>query len=50
MGEDEDRESGEEKEKLQKKTTFENDNDDAIPKSASQLNKIISYNDTDSDS
>ena len=50
VGEDEDRESGEEKEKLQKKTTFENDNDDAIPKSASQLNKIISYNDTDSDS
>ena len=42
--------SDEEKEKTQKKTTFENDNDDAIPESVSKLNKIVSYDDTDSDS
>ena len=39
-------------EKLQKKkkTTFENDSDDAILESVSKLNKIISCNSTDSDS
>ena len=39
-------------EKLQKKkkTTFENDSDDAIPESVSKLNKIISCNSIDSDS
>ena len=40
----------EEKEKAQKKTTFENDSDDAIPESVPKLNKIVSYNDTDSGS
>ena len=39
-----------EKEKTQKKTTFENGSDDAIPESVSKLNKIVSYDDTDSDS
>ena len=38
------------KEKMQKKNTFENDSDDAIPESVSKLNKIISCNSTDSDS
>ena len=38
-----------EKEKTQKKTTFENDSDDAIPESVPKLNKIVSYDDTDSD-
>ena len=42
--------SDEEKEKAQNKTTFENNSDDAIPESASKLNKIVSYDDTDSDS
>ena len=42
--------SDEENEKTQKKTTFENDSDDAIPESASKLNKIVSYADTNSDS
>ena len=38
--------SGEEKERTQKKkTTFENDNDGAIPESVSKLNIIISYDD-----
>ena len=41
--------SNEEIEKTLKKTTFENDSDDAIPESVSKLNKIISYDDTDSD-
>ena len=40
----------EEKEKTQKKTTFENDCDDAIPESGSKLNKIVPNDDTDSDS
>ena len=35
---------------MQKKTIFENDRDDTIPKSASKLNKIVSYYDADSDS
>ena len=39
--------SDEEKEKTQKKTTFENDSHDAIPESVSKLNKIVSYDDTD---
>ena len=34
-----------EKEKTQKKTTFESD--DAIPESVSKLNKIVSYDDSD---
>ena len=38
--------SDKEKEKTQKKITFENDSDDAIPESVSKLNKIVSYNDT----
>ena len=42
--------SDEEKEKTQKKTTFENDSDDTIPESVSKLNKIVFYDDTDSDS
>ena len=42
--------SDEEKEKTQKKTNFENDSDDAIPESVSKLNKIVSYDDVDSDS
>ena len=42
--------SDEEREKTQKKTTFENDSDDTIPESVSKLNKIVSYGDTDSDS
>ena len=42
--------SDEEKEKTQNKTTFENNSDDAIPESVSKLNKIVSYDDTDSDS
>ena len=40
----------EEKEKTQNKVTFENDGDDAVPKSVSELNKIVSYDDADSDS
>ena len=39
-----------EKEKTQKKTTFENDSGDTIPESVSKLNKIVSYNHTDSGS
>ena len=42
--------SDKEKEKMQKKTTFENDSDDTIPESVSKLNKIVFYDDTDSDS
>ena len=42
--------SDEVKEKTQKKTTLENDSDDAIPESVSKLNKIVSYDDTDGDS
>ena len=42
--------SDEEKEKTQKKTTFENDSDDAIQESVSKLHKIVSYDDIDSDS
>ena len=40
--------SDEENEKTQKKTTFENDNDDGIPESVPKLNKIVSHNYTDS--
>ena len=36
--------------KTQKKTIFENYSDDAIPESVSKLNKINSYDDTNSDS
>ena len=42
--------SSEEKEKTEKKTTFENDSDEAIPECVSKLNKIVSYDDTDSGS
>ena len=42
--------SDEEKEKTQKETTFENDSDDTIPESVLKLNKIVSYDDTDSGS
>ena len=42
--------SDEEKEKTQKKTTFENDSDDTIPESVSKLNKILFYDNTDSGS
>ena len=42
--------SDKEKEKMQKKTTFENDSDDTIPESVSKLNKIVFYDNTDSDS
>ena len=42
--------SDREREKTQKKITFENDSYDAIPESASKLTKIVCYNDTDSDS
>ena len=34
----------------QKKTTFENGSNDTIPESVSKLNKIVSYDDNDSDS
>ena len=40
--------SDEEKEKMQKKTNFENDSDDAILESVSKLNTIVSYDGTDS--
>ena len=36
--------------KRRKKTAFENDSDDTIPKNVSKLNKIVPYDDTDSDS
>ena len=36
----------EEKEKTQKKSTFENNSDDAIRESVSKLNKIVCYDDT----
>ena len=39
--------SDKEKEKMQKKTTFENDSDDTIPESVSKLNKILFYDNTD---
>ena len=42
--------SDKEKAKTQKKNTFENDIDVTIPESVSKLNKIVSYNNTDSDS
>ena len=42
--------SDEEREKTQNKTTFENDCDETIPENDSKLNKIVSYDDTDSDS
>ena len=42
--------SDEEKVKTQKKTTCENNSDDAIPESALKLNKIVYYDDTGSDS
>ena len=42
--------SDKEKEKTQKKTTFENDSDDAIPESVPKSNKIVAYNDTHSGS
>ena len=42
--------SAKEKEKMQKKTTFENDSDDTIAESMLKLNKIVLYNDTDSGS
>ena len=42
--------SDKEKENTQKKTTFENDSDDAIPESVPKSNKIVSYNDTHSGS
>ena len=42
--------SDQEKEKTQKKTTFENDSDDTIPKRVSKLNKIVFYDNTDSGS
>ena len=38
------------KKRRKKKTAFENDSDDTIPKSVSKLNKIVPYDDTDSDS
>ena len=41
--------SNEEKKKTQKKTTFENDSEDAIPEGGSKLNRIVSYADADSD-
>ena len=41
--------SDKEKEKTQNKTTFENDIDGAVPMSVSKLNKIIFYDDADSD-
>ena len=41
--------SDQEKEKTRKKTAFENDSDDATPESVPKLNKIVSYDDTDSD-
>ena len=39
--------SGEEKEKTRKKTTFENDSDDTIPEGVSKLNKMAFFDDTD---
>ena len=42
--------SDEEKEKMQKKATFGNDSDDTILESVSKLNKIVSNDDTNSDS
>ena len=41
--------SDKEKEKTHNKTTFENDIDGAVPMSVLKLNKIISYDDADSD-
>ena len=38
------------KEKTQRKTTFQNDSDETIRVSVSELNKIVSYNDTGSGS
>ena len=40
----------EEKEKTQKKTTFGNDSDDTIPESVPKSNKIVFYDNTDSES
>ena len=42
--------SDEEEEKTQKRTSFENGSDDAISESASTLNRIVSYEDTNCDS
>ena len=42
--------SDEKKEKTQKETFSENDSHDAIPESVLKLNKIVSYDDADSDS
>ena len=42
--------SDEEKEKMQKKAPFGNDSDDTILESVSKLNKIVSNDDTNSDS
>ena len=42
--------SDEEKEKMQNKTTFGNDSDDTILESVSKSNKIVSNDDTNSDS
>ena len=42
--------SDEEKEKTQKKTTFENESDETIPESVPKLNKIVFYDHTDSGS
>ena len=39
-----------EKEKTQKKTTFDSDSDEVIPDSVSKINKIVFYHDTDSGS
>ena len=41
--------SDEEKKKTQRKTNFENDSDDATSESVPKLNKIVSYDDTNSD-
>ena len=42
--------SDEEKEKMEKKATFGDDSDDTILESVSKLNKIVSNDDTNSDS
>ena len=42
--------SDEEKEKMQNKATFGNDSDDTILESVSKSNKIVSNDDTNSDS
>ena len=42
--------SDEEEKKTQKRTSFENGSDDAIPESASTLNRTVSYEDINCDS